>query len=54
MSLRLTLLGGASLLDVAVPLIALICMALLFLAVAILLINQAERKAKVNATLTQF
>jgi len=54
LSLRLTLLGGASLPDVAVPLLALSLMALVFFVIATWLVGQAERKAKVKATLTQF
>jgi len=54
LSLRLTLLGGASLLDVAVPLMILASMTLVFLAIASWLIGYAERKAKQKATLTQF
>ena len=54
LSLRLTLLGGASLFDVAVPLIALAVMALVFLIIATWLVGYAERNAKAKATLTQF
>lgn len=54
LSLRLTLLGGASLFDVAVPLLALAFMALAFFVLAAWLIGYAERKAKVKATLAQF
>lgn len=54
LSLRLTLLGGASLLDVAVPLAVLIFMSLLFFVIATWLIGYAERSAKAKATLTQF
>jgi len=54
LSLRLTLLGGASLFDVAVPLMVLGLMTLVFLAIAMWLIGYAERKAKEKATLTQF
>jgi ABC-2 type transport system permease protein len=54
MAVRLTLLGGASICDVAVPLAALACMTIIFLVLARLLVNVAERRAKANATLTQF
>jgi len=54
LSLRLTLLGGASLIDVGVPLTVLASMTLLFLALSTWLIGYAERKAKAKATLTQF
>jgi len=54
LSLRLTLLGGASLFDVAVPLGILAFMTLLFVTIATWLIGYAERKAKQKATLTQF
>lgn len=53
-SLRLTLLGGAVLSDVATPLMILALMTLLFFALSTWLIGQAERKAKRKATLTQF
>ncbi len=52
--MRLTLLGGASLLDVAVPLMLLASMAVVFLIIATWLIGYAERNAKAKATLTQF
>ncbi len=54
LSMRLTLLGGASLLDVAVPLMLLASMAVVFLIIATWLIGYAERNAKAKATLTQF
>lgn len=54
LSMRLTLLGGASLLDVAVPLMILAFMTLVFLILATWLIDYAERNAKAKATLTQF
>jgi len=54
LSLRLTLLGGASLSDVVVPLMVLAFMTLLFLVIATWLIGYAERNAKKKATLTQF
>ena len=54
MSVRLTLLGGASLFDVAIPLMALTVMALVFLIAATWLVGYAERNAKAKATLTQF
>jgi len=54
LSLRLTMLGGASLFDVAVPLTILSIMTLVFFIVAAWLIGYAERKAKARATLTQF
>lgn len=53
-SVRLTLLGGASMSDVAVPLITLSFMVVAFLALAIWLVRYAERTAKAKATLTQF
>ncbi|MDH5450191.1 MAG: ABC transporter permease [Candidatus Bathyarchaeota archaeon] len=53
-SVRLTLLGGASISDVAVPLIMLSLMVACFSALAIWLIGYAERSAKAKATLTQF
>jgi len=53
-SVRLTLLGGASIFDVAVPLVILAFMVVVFFALAIWLIGYAERSAKVKATLTQF
>jgi len=54
LSLRLTLLGGAAMLDVAVPLMILAFMVLVFLILATWLIGYAERNAKKKATLTQF
>jgi ABC-2 type transport system permease protein len=54
MAVRLTLLGGASLYSVAIPLVALASMAMIFLTLASVLVNYAERRAKANATLTQF
>jgi ABC-2 type transport system permease protein len=54
MAVRLTLFGGASMYQVAMPLAALACMAVVFFALARLLVNYAERRAKANATLTQF
>ena len=54
LSVRLTLLGGATLFDVAVPLLVLAFMALVFLILATWLIGYAERNAKAKATLTQF
>jgi len=53
-SMRLTLLGAASMSDIAVPLMALASMTLVFLMLAAWLIGQAERKAKAKATLAQF
>jgi ABC-2 type transport system permease protein len=53
-SVRLTLLGGASISDVAVPLALLSFMIIIFFILATWLIRYAERKAKVKATLTQF
>lgn len=53
-SVRLTLLGGASIFDVAVPLVVLVSMVIIFFALAIWLIGYAERSAKAKATLTQF
>jgi ABC-2 type transport system permease protein len=54
MAVRLTLLGGASLFNVAVPLGALAFMTVFFFVLAKFLVDYAERRAKVNATLTQF
>jgi ABC-2 type transport system permease protein len=54
LSLRLTLLGGASLSDVAVPLTVLASMTLVFFVLSTWLIGYAERSAKKKATLTQF
>jgi ABC-2 type transport system permease protein len=53
-SVRLTLLGGASIFDIAFPLIVLASMAIVFFALAIWLAGYAERSAKAKATLTQF
>jgi len=53
-SVRLTLLGGASISDVAVPLALLTFMIIIFFILATWLIRYVERKAKVKATLTQF
>jgi ABC-2 type transport system permease protein len=53
-SVRLTMLGGASIFDVAVPLTILASMILVFFSLAIWLIGYAERCAKAKATLTQF
>lgn len=54
LSLRLSLLGGATLLDVGVPLMILAFMTSVFFALATWLIGYAERSAKAKATLTQF
>lgn len=54
LSVRLTLLGGASLFDVAVPLTVLALMTLVLLVLATWLVSYAERTAKSKATLTQF
>lgn len=53
-SVRLTLLGGASMFDVAVPLVILAGMAVILFVLATWLIGYAERSAKAKATLTQF
>ena len=53
-AVRLTLLGGASVTDVATPLIALLLMTAVFLTLSVWLIGYAERSAKAKATLTQF
>jgi len=53
-SVRLTLLGGASMFDVAFPLTILATMVIVFSVLATWLIGYAEHKAKVKATLTQF
>jgi ABC-2 type transport system permease protein len=53
-AVRLTMLGGATMSDVAIPLSALVVMTLVFLLLAKLLVNYAERRAKARATLTQF
>ena len=54
MSVRLSLLGGASLYEVAIPLAALAFMTIIFFILASLFVNFAERRAKANATLTEF
>jgi len=53
-SVRLTLLGGASIFDVAVPLAALAFMVVVFFVSATWFIRHAERDAKKKATLAQF
>lgn len=53
-SVRLTLLGGASMFDVAVPLATLAFMVVVLFILATWLIGYAERSAKAKATLTQF
>ena len=53
-AVRLTLLGGATLTEVAVPLVALAIMAVSFSILAKLMVNYAERHAKAKATLTMF
>jgi ABC-2 type transport system permease protein len=53
-AVRLTMLGGATLSDVMLPLLALMIMTLVFLVLARLLVNYAERRAKAKATLAQF
>jgi len=53
-TVRLTLLGGASMLDVALPLSVLAAMVIIFSVLATWLIGHAERSAKQKATLTQF
>jgi ABC-2 type transport system permease protein len=53
-ALRSTLLGGASLASVSVPLLVLLFMTVAFLLIGRWLIGYAERQAKVKATLTQF
>jgi len=53
-TVRLTLLGGASMVDVAVPLAILAFMTVAFFSMAMWLVNYAERNAKAKATLTQF
>jgi ABC-2 type transport system permease protein len=53
-SVRLTLLGGASIWDVAVPLSVLAIMVIIFFLLATWLIAYAEHSAKRKATLTQF
>lgn len=54
MAVRLTLFGGASMYDVAIPLAVLASMAVIFFLLSRLLVSYAERRAKVKATLTQF
>lgn len=53
-AVRFTLLGGAYISDIAVPLTALAVMAVVFSLLATWLIDYAERSAKRKATLTQF
>lgn len=53
-AVRLTLLGGASMSDVAIPLAALASMTIFFFIAAKLLVSYAEQHAKRKATLTQF
>ncbi len=53
-SVRLTLLGGASMFDVAVPLCILLSMVVIFAVLAVWLIGYAEHNAKVRATLAEF
>jgi ABC-2 type transport system permease protein len=53
-AVRLTLLGGASMFDVAVPLTVLALMTIIFFVLAVWVIDRAEREAKKKATLTQF
>jgi ABC-2 type transport system permease protein len=54
MAVRLTLLSGASMCIVAFPLAALALMTVIFFTLASVSVGYAERRAKVNATLTQF
>jgi ABC-2 type transport system permease protein len=54
MAVRLALLGGASICALTIPLIALACMIIIFLILARLLVNHAERRAKAKGNLTQF
>jgi ABC-2 type transport system permease protein len=54
MAVRLALLGGASTYALTIPLAALGCMIIIFLIMAGLLVNHAERRAKVKGNLTQF
>jgi ABC-2 type transport system permease protein len=54
MAVRLTLLGGASMYSVAIPLAALASMTMIFFTLANVLVSYAERRAKAKATLTQF
>jgi len=53
-SVRLSLLGGATIFDIAVPLTILASMGIIFFTLAVWLIGYAERTAKAKATLTQF
>jgi ABC-2 type transport system permease protein len=53
-AVRLTMLGGATLYEVAVPLDALAFMTLIFSVLAVFMVNYAERRAKAKATLTMF
>lgn len=53
-SVRLSLLGGATIFDIAVPLAILASMTIIFFTLAAWLIGYAERTAKAKATLTQF
>jgi ABC-2 type transport system permease protein len=53
-AVRLTLLGGATLTEVAVPLVALVIMIVFFSVLARLMVGYAERRAKAKATLTMF
>jgi ABC-2 type transport system permease protein len=53
-AVRLTLLGGAVMTDVAVPLVVLAAMVAVFSALATWLIGYAEHSAKRKATLTEF
>ncbi len=53
-SVRLTLLGGANLFEVAVPLGALVLMTAVFLVLAKYLVKHAERRAKYRANLAMF
>jgi ABC-2 type transport system permease protein len=54
MAVRLTLLSGASMSSVAIPLAALALMTAILFTLASVLVGYAERRAKVNATLTEF
>jgi ABC-2 type transport system permease protein len=54
MAVRLALLGGAAANVLTIPLGALACMTVIFLILARLLVNHAERRAKKRGTLTQF
>ena len=53
-AVRLTLLGGASMFDVAVPLAVLTFMTVIFFVLTVWAIDRAERQAKKKATLAQF